>query len=246
MNNLGKQLLKMGNFPIERDKNLEKLLNQMKHGKIWTTVSSFEEIYNQTPVGKPFPIGCINFEDGKNRFVVSWRDDFSKLKINNIEEYSLKVRHYATEEYPVLSMMVGIHSGKIDPDSKEDLWYHGDCHLDMAFLLTRIKMYQLLNCEEILFCLFDGDSDNLDSFGFTLNKDELVEIEGEILSLLSISDNMEFINHLKDFSEASEKVDNGFNANGLPKSQDALGIYLKRKSLTPKPSKHNWKEYLSI
>ncbi len=246
MNNLGKQLLKMGNFPIEREKNLEKVLDQLKHGKMGLSISSFDAIYDLTPEGDPFPIGCINFDDGKKRFVISWREEFSKIGVENIEEYKIKIRNYPTADYPVLSLMVGIHNGKVDPESKQDLWYYGEYYLDISNLHNRIKLYQLLNCDEILFCLFDGDVESLDSFGFSLNVDELKTLSNEILSLLSLMEDKNLDNHISAFSEATTVVANCFNKQGLPKSQDALQVYLNRKQLDPKPENHNWGEFLSI
>ncbi|MGL1893818.1 MAG: hypothetical protein OCD02_19430 [Spirochaetaceae bacterium] len=244
MNNIGEQLLKRGNFP--KESKLKDYLGQIKSGNLKMSLSSFEEIYNMTPKGIPFPIGCINFDDRKNRFVISWVEDFSKINLKEIEEYTIKIRNYPTEKYPVLSLLIGIHNGKIDPDTKEDLWYYTETHLDLSMQLTRIKLYQLLNSEEVLFCLFDVEAENLDSFGFSLNKKELKMMMDEIKSSLAILEKMNLLTHIRDFSEASSIVSKSFLANGLPKTKEALNIYLKRKELEPKPNKHNWDQYLTI
>ena len=153
MINIGAKVLEQKNFPDERENNIKTLHKKVKNGSLGISLSSFEEIFTITPKGVPFPVGTINFEDRKSRFVISWVEDFSKLNINNIEEYSIKIRNYPTKEYPVLSFMVGINTGKIDPVSKENLWYYGETIMDISFMLTRIKLYQLLNSDEILFCL---------------------------------------------------------------------------------------------
>lgn len=240
------KLLEQGNFPLENDKNINLLLEDVKQGNLGISLSSFEDIFDMTPKGKPFPIGCINFEDGKKRFIISWIDRFSELSISKIEEYSLRVRNYVTREYPVLSLMVGLHNGKIDPDTKEDLWFYGENHMDIAFMLTRIKLHQLLESEEILFCLFDEKVENLDSFGFSLNKAELTYIQEEINSALNYWESVHPDNHISIFSKNSKIISDNFTPKGLPKKQDALTVYLNRKSLNPKPNKHNWAEYISI
>lgn len=240
------RLLEQGNFPAEKDNNINLLLEDVKKGNLGISLSSFEDIYTMTPKGKPFPVGCINFEDGKKRFVISWIDSFSNLGLKSVEEYNLRFRNYATEDYPVLSLMVGLHNGKIDKDTKEDLWYFGDNSLDVAFMITRIKIYQLLNCDEVLFCLFDEKVENLDSYGFSLNKKELEEIGKEVESALNYWDLIKSESHIVDFSKASKIVSECFTSKGLPKKQDALQIYLNRKNLQPSPGEHNWLEYLSI
>lgn len=240
------RLLEIGNFPIEQDKNINLLLEDVKKGNLGISLSSFEQIYEMTPKGKPFPIGCINFEDGKNRFVVSWIDSFSKLGISEVEEYNLRFRNYVTDDYPVLAFMVGLHNGKVHPETKEDLWYYGDNKIDIAFMLTRIKLYQLLNSDEILFCLFDEKPENLDSYGFSLNKQELKLLSEEIESVITKWDSIKPLKHIEMFAKALRVVDDCFTSKGLPKKQDALSVYLNRKEVRPKPNKHNWLEYLSI
>ncbi len=242
--NIGDKLLKKGNFPVE--KKLKEYLMQIKSGNLSMSLSSFEEIYNMTPKNSPFPIGCINFNDNKRRFVISWVQDFTKLNIKDVEEYSLKIRNYPTESYPIISLMFGLHNGKIHPDTKEDLWYYDEIHLDLSMQLTRIKLYQLLNSQEILFCLFDGDAQSLDSYGFSLNSDELKMMWGEVESSFILFENLDLSNHIREFSNASNVIETAFNSNGLPKTKNALNIYLKRKELEPKPNKHNWDQYLSI
>lgn len=239
------RLLEQGNFPAEKN-NINLLLEDVKRGNIGISLSSFEDIYDMTPKGKPFPVGCIKFEDGKKRFVISWIDSFSKLGLKSVEEYSLRIRNYTTRSYPVLSMLVGLHNGMVDKDTKEDLWYYGDNSLDIAFMTTRIKMYQLLNCDEILFCLFDEKAENLDSYGFSLNKKELEEIGKEVDSVLNYWDQINPESHITKFTKASKVVEECFTSKGLPRKQDALQIYLNRKSVEPTPTKHNWLEYLSI
>ncbi len=246
MINIGAKVLEQKNFPVEKENNIKTLHKKVKNGTLGISLSSFEEIFNLTPKDVPFPIGAINFEDKKNRFVISWVEDFSKLNIKNIEEYSIKIRNYPTKDYPVLSLMVGIHIGKIDPDSKEDLWYYGETLMDISFMLTRIKLYQLLNSDEVLFCLFDKDVNELDSFGFSLNKDEMKLLLNEIESVFNITNEMDLTNHIKDFSSATKIIEDSFNKNGLPKSREALNIYLKRKEFIPKPDRHNWNDFISI
>lgn len=243
---MGAKLLKGNNFPKEKEVNVVSLLKQVKSGNISISLSSFEEIFDMTPVGTPFPIGAINFDDGKKRFVLSWVEDFTKLNISEIEEYSIRLRNNPVDSYPVLSLIVGIHNGKMNPDTKEDLWYYNSIHLDLSLMLTRIKLYQLLNCDELLICLFNGSAENLDSFGFSLNRSELEEMMKEVNSALSMLMNLDLSNHLRAFSEASKVVESSFNEDGLPKSREALNIYLKRKNLEPKPTKHNWNDFLSI
>ncbi len=246
MSNLGRQLLNSDGFPENREKNLDILLDQVKRGNLSVSLSSFEDIYNQTPLKQPFPIGCVKFNDKTNCFVFSWRDDFTSLGLSGVEEYSIKVRNYPTDSYPILSIIVGIHCGKVDSVTNEDLWYYGECHLDISFLSTRIKLYQFLNSHEILFCLFDGSSDNLDSYGFSVNKNELKNIEEEVNTILSVVNKGNLDNHIKNFSIASKVIHDCFTEKGLPRSQDALNIYLNRKKISPKPNAHNWLEYLSI
>ena len=245
-NNLGAKLLKSNNFPVEKELNVVNLHKQVKSGVLNISLSSFEEIYNLTPKGLPFPIGAVNFEDGKRRFVISWVEEFSKLNITQVEEYTIRLRNNPTDSYPVLSLILGIHNGKIDPDSKEDLWYYKSTNLDLSLMLTRIKLYQLLNCDELLICLYNGSSEELDSFGFSLNRKELEEMMKEINSALSMLMNLDLTNHIRDFSSASKVVSSSFTNDGLPKSKEALTIYLKRKELEPAPTEHNWKEFLSI
>lgn len=240
------RLLEPGYFPVEKENNINLLLEDIKKGNLGISLSSFEDIFNMTPKGEPFPVGCINFEDGKKRFVISWVDKFSKIGINSVEEYSLRIRNYLTDEYPVLSLMVGLHNGKVDKDTKEELWYYGDNKLDIAFLLTRIKLFQLLKCDEILFCLFDEKPENLDSYGFSLNKKELKSMESEIESALNSWEKMKPESHIEAFSRNSKVVGECFTPKGLPKKQEALGIYLNRKKVEPMPNGHNWSEYLSI
>lgn len=244
--NIGAKLLKTNNFPLEKEGNVNRLLKQVKSGDIAISLTSFEDIFNMTPAGLPFPIGAVSFEDGKKRFVISWVEDFSKLNITEIEDYTIRLRHNPVDTYPVMSLIIGIHNGKMDPNSKEDLWYHKTAHLDLSLMLTRIKLYQLLNCDEILFCLYDGEAQNLDSFGFSLNRSELEEMMREINSALYILMNLDLSNHIRLFSSACEVVNSSFNSDGLPKSREALNIYLNRKELSPKPTEHNWKEFLSI
>lgn len=246
MINIGGKVLEQKNFPVERENNIKTLYKKVKNGSLGISLASFEEIFNMTPKDVPFPIGSINFEDKKSRFVISWVEDFSKLNIKNIEEYSLKIRNYPTKDYPVLSLMVGINTGKIDPESKKDLWYYGETLMDISFMLTRIKLYQLLNSDEILFCLFDKDVNELDSFGFSLNRDEMVLILTEIESIFKITNEMELTNHIKDFSSATKIIEDSFYNNGLPKNREALDIYLKRKELVPKPHKYNWNDFTSV
>ncbi|MBN2616670.1 MAG: hypothetical protein JXR64_00010 [Spirochaetales bacterium] len=246
LNNLSENLLEIDNFSVEKDSNIENLRLQVKRGNLGISLSSFEDIYYLTPDGVPFPIGTVNFEDGKKRFVISWREDFSKLKIDNIEDYTLRIRHYPTANYSIVSLIIGLNSGKIDPETKEDIWYYGEIHLDISLMLTRVKLYQLLNSHEILFCFFDGNIENLDSYGFSLNNEELTEFSKEIDSIIKQFPNYEKSNYLKLFTEASNSIKTAFNKNGLPKSKDALEIYLRRKSINPKPGVFSWKEYLSI
>ena len=85
-------------------------------------------------------------------------------------------------------------------------------------------MFQLINSDEILFCLFDKKSENLDSFGFALNKDELSSILLEVESVFEVTSNKNLENHIKEFSLASKIVNSSFNNNGLPKSRSALDI----------------------
>lgn len=246
MSNLGNELLNQEYFQDENENNIIELLNQIKGGNLGISLSSFEEIYKMTTPGIPFPVGCVNFDDGKKRFVVSWIDNFSKIGIKDVEEYKLRLRHYPTDSYSVLSLLVGLHNGKVDADSGEDLWYYKECHLDIGFMLTRIKLYQLINCDEILFCLYDDDPEKLDSFGFSLNKKELKSIMQEIQSSIQGVRKGDFDNHVKNFSRASKYISGCFTPKGLPKSREALNVYLKRKSMKPEPDKHNWEEYLSI
>lgn len=246
MINIGSKVLEHKNFPIEKENNIKTLHKKVKNGSLGISLSSFDEIYTLTPKGTPFPIGSINFEDCKKRFVISWIEDFSKLKINEIEGYSLKIRNYPTEKYPVLSLLIGINTGKIDPETKKDLWYYGESHLDISFMITRIKLYQLLNSDEVLFCLFDKDVENLDSYGFPLKRDEMNLLLEEIESIFKITSDMDLSGHIKDFSIASKVVEDSFNKNGLPKTREALNIYLKRKNLNPKPSRYNWADFISI
>ncbi|QEN04890.1 hypothetical protein EW093_09285 [Thiospirochaeta perfilievii] len=247
MINIGSKLLEQKNFPEESDKNIITLHKKVKNGSLGVSLSSFEEIFNITPKGNnPFPVGAINFEDGKKRFVVSWIDDFSKFNIKDVDDYTLKIRNYPTIDYPVLSLMIGLNSGKIDPETKKDLWLFGEAFLDIAFMMTRIKLYQLLNCDEILFCLFDNGIECLDSFGFSLNRSEMELLLSEVNSVFELTNNMELENHISLFSKASKEVSSSFNHNGLPKSREALEIYLKRKGIEPKPEKHNWNDFLSI
>lgn len=246
MINIGSKILEHKNFPIEKDKNIQTLHKKVKAGSLGISLSSFEEIFKMTPKGVPFPIGAINFEDGKRRFVISWIEDFSKLAIKDVEEYSIKIRNYPTENYPVLSLLASINTGKVDPDTKEDLWFYGESLLDISFMLTRIKLYQLINSDEVLFCLFDNDINELDSFGFSLERKEMKILLNEIESVFNITNNMDFSNHIKDFSNATNLINDSFNKNGLPKTREALNIYLKRKDIIPKPDKHNWNDFVSI
>lgn len=243
---MGAKLLKLNNFPKEKEANVNSLLKQVKSGNLSISLSSFEEIFDMTPVDTPFPVGAINFDDGKKRFVLSWVEDFTKLNITDIAEYSIRLRNNPVGSYPVLSLIVGLHNGKINPDNREDLWYYKTINLDLSNMLTRIKLYQLLNCDELLICLFNGSAENLDSFGFSLNRSELEEMMNEINSALSMLTNLELTNHIHFFSEASKVVESSFNSDGLPKSREALSIYLKRKELEPEPTKHNWNDFLSI
>lgn len=238
MSNLGAALLEKGNFPIEKESNVKELLKQVKSGDLAITLSSFDAIFDMTPKDQPFPIGTINFEDGKKRFVISWVEEFSKIHITDVEEYSLRVRNYPTFNYPVISLLVGIYNGHG--------WYYKNVDLDLSQMLTRVKVYQLLNSDEILFCLFDNSVENLDTFGFSLNNDEQREMLDEVKSALQLIKVMDLTNHVREFSAASLEVNSSFNSDGLPKSREALNIYLKRKELTPKPTEHNWNDFLSI
>lgn len=240
------RLLEEGKFPVEKDNNIKLLAEDIKRGNLGISLSSFEEIYSMTPKGVPFPVGAINFEDGKKRFIISWVESFKKLGISEVEEYSIRLRSYITGSYPVLSLMVGLHNGKVDPNNEEDLWFNGENHLDIAFLNTRIKLYQLLKCDEILFCLFDETPENLDSFGFSLNKKELLELEGECEATINFWETLDVQNHIEEFSKASKAVKSCFTPKGMPKINEALTVYLNRKLVEPQPSRHNWNEFLSI
>lgn len=246
MTDLGSNLLKSDNFPIEKDSNIHKLLKRVRGGTISVALSSFDEIFNMTPEGQPFPIGAVSFEDGKNRFVISWVEEFSKINITGIEDYSLRLRNYPVVDYPVLSLLVGLHNGKVDPENNAPLWYYKESLLDLSLMLTRIKIHQLLNCEEVLFCLFDGTVENLSSYGFTLDKSDLKEMLLEVEAASFMLKTLDLTNHVRMFTTASHVVKSCFNQDGLPISREALNIYLKRKELCPKPSEHNWKEFLSI
>lgn len=246
MSRLEKELLYGTGFPINNEKNLELLLSEIKKGNLGINLSSFEEIYSLTPKGEPFPIGCVNFNDRKKCFVFSWNENFSDIGISGVEDYSIKLRVYPINGYPVVSLLIGVHSGKVDPKTNKDLWYYGESHLDISFLLTRIKLYQLFNCNEVLFCLFDGNSEKLDSYGFALNSQELRLMENELESALSLVKNQSLDQHIIEFSSGSKKVKSCFNSQGLPMAQEALNVYLERKELEPKPNRHNWLEYLSI
>lgn len=246
MSSKGKKLLNIDLYPKEKEDNVIGLYNQVKSGNLGISISSFEDIFNITTPGVPFPVGCVNFDDNKKRFVISWIESFSKIGLTEVDEYKVRLRHYPGETYPVISLLVSLHNGKVDPDTGEELWYNKECHLDIGFLLTRIKLYQFLNCEEILFCLFDEKPENLDSFGFSLNKNELNSIEEEILSSIDNTGPDIFENHIKRFTDASCFISKCFTPRGLPKTKDALNVYLCRKKLNPKPGKHNWEEYLSI
>lgn len=246
MHSIGKSILEDRNFPEEQDVNIRLHREDVLKGNLGITLSSFEDIYSMTPKGSPFPVGCINFEDGKKRFVISWVDKFSSLNIREIEEYSIKLRNYPVNGYPVLSLMLAIHSGKVDPDSNKELWFYGENYMNPSFLLTRIKLYQLINSDEILFCLFDEKPENLDSYGFSLNKEELKLIKLEVESALLLTDSLDLSSHIRDFSNGVKIVENSFNHNGLPKEREALNIYLKRKELSPKAHIHNWGDFTSI
>lgn len=246
MVNIGSKVLEQKNFPEEREHNIKTLYNKVKNGALGISLSSFEEIFNMTPKGAPYPVGAINFEDGKRRFVVSWIEDFSALKIKDIDDYSIKIRHYPTESYPVISLLTSLNTGKVDPETKEDLWFYGESLLDISYMMTRIKLYQLLNSDEILFCLFDKSSENLDSFGFSLNKDEMRFLLEEIESVFSITNSMELTEHVTRFSNGVKTIEKCFNKNGMPKTKEALNIYLNRKALDPKPHRHNWNDFTSI
>lgn len=246
MNNLGSELLNEDVFPTNEEENLNLLLSEVKNGRLGIELSSFEEIYSMTPKSQPFPIGCVNFNDKKSCFVFSWRESFSEIGLNNIEEYSIKIRVYPVDKYPVISIIIGFNSGKVDPSTGEDIWFYGESLLDPSYLLTRIKLYQLLNCNEVLFCLYDGGSDSLDTHGFSLDRKELEYLEEEVHAAISFLRASSSDDHVKMFSSRAGKIQESFNPQGLPKSQDALKIYLDRKTVDPKPNKHNWNEYLSI
>ena len=68
----------------------------------------------------------------------------------------------------------------------------------------------------------------------------------EIESIFKITDSMDFTNHIKDYLSAVKIIEDSFNKNGLPKTREALNIYLKRKESCPKPDKHNWGDFISI
>lgn len=250
MSNILTELLDENTFPIESDIKVTGLRDQVRSGNMGISLSSFEELFEMTPKSSPFPVGMVNFDDGKKRFVISWIDAFSKLNITEVEEYTLRVRHYPTDIYPVLSIIVGLHNGKVDPETEQDLWYYGEIHLDFSLLSNRIKLYQLVNSEEILFCLYDNvntsGAENLDSYGFSLNSNELRDFADEIRSLLHLFPIDGAGESMKNFSRASKFISNTFHHSGLPKTQDALQVYLKRKSLKDQVTKHNWKEYLAI
>lgn len=240
------RLLEDGKFPTEKESNIRLLAEDVKKGNIGISLSSFEDIFNMTPKGVPFPVGAINFEDGKKRFVISWIENFNNLGISDVEEYSIRLRSYITGAYPVLSLMVGLHNGKVDPATKENLWYYGENHLDIAFLNTRVKLYQLLQCDEILFCLFNEKPEELDSFGFSLNKKELKELEGECEATINFWNSLEVKDHISDFTRASRAVSSCFTPKGMPKIKEALTVYMNRKSVEPIPAKHNWNEFSEI
>lgn len=245
MNSVMPELLEDGPFPQEKDRSITGLRDQVKSGNFGVSLSSFEELYEMTPRRIPFPVGVVNFEDKKRRFVFSWIEEFSKLGISGIEEYSLRLRHYPTEGYPVLSLLVGLYSGKVDPVSGEDLWYYGEIHLDISLMVNRIKLYQLLNSEEILFSLYDEKPENLDSYGFSLNGEELKSFADEISSIIE-NTVWSPVDNISRFTKASKLVSESFNKNGLPKTQEALQVYLRRKAMPVKVTEHNWKEYISI
>lgn len=246
MNNLGSELLNEGKFPANNEENLNLLLSEVKKGRLGIDLSSFEEIYDMTPKSQPFPIGCVNFNDKNNCFVFSWRENFSGIGLKNIEEYLIKIRVYPVDQYPVISIIIGFNSGKIDPSTGEDIWFYGESLLDPSYLLTRIKLYQLLNCNEILFCLYDGNSENLDTHGFSIDRKELKSLEEEINAAISLLGGSVSDNHVKMFGSRAGKIQECFNTQGLPKSQEALKIYQDRKAIDPKPNRHNWNEFLSI
>jgi len=233
-------------FPREKESNILNLHKQIKSGNLGISLSSFEEIYNITPKKLPFPVGCVNFEDGKRRFVISWIDDFTSYKFDKVEEYSLRIRNYPVDGYPVISLLLGLHNGKVNPDNNQELWLSGSSNLDISYMLTRIKLFQLINSHEVLFCLFDNSSENLDSYGFSLNEKELDLIDSEIKSSLNLIKNRELTTHLSDFNRADKCIKSSFHHNGLPKTRDALNIYLERKEVKPKPEKHNWNDFTSI
>ncbi|OQY37117.1 MAG: hypothetical protein B6229_08930 [Spirochaetaceae bacterium 4572_7] len=197
-------------------------------------ISSFEEIYNKTPKNSPYPFGLVNFQDGKTRFIISWIIDRSDIKVENVENYTLKLRHYPTSTYPVLSFMVGLNI-------KDDLWFYEETHMDVAKKWSKARLSQLFNSQEVLFCLFDKTSDNLDTYGFDIDKNELKEMENEYLSIKPIK-----ALNSNNFPLASKRVKNCFLPQGLPKDRDALNVYLKRKELDPKPAKYNWGDFISI
>lgn len=244
--NMLSELLEEGIFPVESDDSIINLKKQVKSGNLGISLSSFEELYDMTPKNMPYPVGMVNFNDNKKRFVFSWVEAFSNLNITEVEEYSLRLRNYPTEDYPVLSILVGLHNGKVDPETGADLWYYGEIHLDISLLTNRIKLYQLLNSDEILFSLYDEKPENLDSYGFSLNRDELLSFADEIISLLNNFAKSLAVDNLKQFSKASKFISETFHKSGLPKTQDALKVYLNRKKLKDQVTKHNWKEYLAI
>lgn len=233
-------------FPAETDTNLLFLQKEMQEGNISIKLDSFEQIYDLCPPDTPFPLGLVSFSDDKNRFIIGWKRDFQETGIESVENYHLRLRFYPVEEYPVISLMTGISDGRINSDNGQELFLYGENSLGITFLSSRIKLFQLLQADEILFCLFDGSAENLMTYSFGVNKDEKRSFLREIEACYSSLSEYDLSLVVKQFAAGSKNVNSLFNVMGLPLKQEALPVYLKRKEYSPKPDGYNWKEYLSI